>query len=137
MQYLVILSGANVFFETSVGDAPMGDLVIGFIACHLVTAPTDELAVAHAKRNLLVNWNQNFNANRKFGMPSLTIEKMMRLDRSPIPKITQDYFWFRTPEEKDELLEKLSQQPKPWFWQKPAQNICVNGFNNRENAHGL
>lgn len=138
MQYLIILSGENVFFETSVGDAPMGDLVIGFIACHLVEATSDELALAQAKRDLLVQWNQIFNANRKFGMPSLTLERMMRLERAPTPKITQDYFWFRTQEEKVVLIDKLSKQPKPWFWQKPAQDVCISSLKSaQQHPHQL
>lgn len=123
MQYLIILSGENVFFETSAGDAPLGEWMIGFLACQLVNTESETLAVAQAKRDLLVKWNQSFNADRKFGMPHLQVERMLRLERARAPKIAEDYCWFQSLEEKHALIESLTTLPKPWFWQKPAEEV--------------
>lgn len=69
--YKIVLSGENIFFEND-SDAP--EPVIGFITCKLINAETEDLAVATAKRDLLVHWNHSFNSDRKLGMPKLAIE---------------------------------------------------------------
>lgn len=123
MRYLLVLSGENIFFETTSEEDVAPELVIGFLACRLVTAPSDELAIAQAKRDLLVQWNQSFNADRKLGMPLLNVEFMVHLENCRAPKITHDYHWFTALSQKQELLTTLSRLPKKLFWQRAPRVI--------------
>lgn len=115
MYYKVVLSGENIFFENySAGPEP----VIGFITCKLIKAETEELAVALAKRDLLVHWNHSFNADRKLGMPKLHLEHIAEIKGWFKPKSSNDYYWFTDLEHKDEQLAKFMQAPSKWFWRK-------------------
>jgi hypothetical protein len=124
--YKVVLSGENIFFENASrmdSDAP--EPVIGFIACKLIQTDSEELAVAIAKRDLLVQWNQSFNLDRKLGMPKVTVEHVAEVRGWFKPKSTNDYYWFTDSEHKQMQLEKFTQPPRQWFWrsakQKPAE----------------
>ena len=115
--YKVVLSGENIFFENAShidNDAPKP--VIGFITCKLISSDSEELAIAIAKRDLLVQWNQSFNLDRKLGMPKLAIEHMAELRNWFKPKITNDYYWFTDAEHKLAQLDKFTQAPRQWFW---------------------
>ena len=115
--YKVVLSGENIFFENaSPIDQDSPEPVIGFIACKLITASTEELAVATAKRDLLVQWNHSFNQDRKLGMPKLTVEHVELVRGLFKPKMTHDYYWFTDGVHKRAQLEKFTQPPRRWFW---------------------
>lgn len=124
--YKVVLSGENIFFENASrmdSDAP--EPVIGFIACKLIKTDSEELAVAIAKRDLLVHWNHSFNSDRKLGMPKLAVEYIGEVRGWFKPKSTNDYYWFTDSDHKQTQLEKFTQPPRQWFWrsakQKPAE----------------
>lgn len=115
--YKVVLSGENIFFENASrmdSDAP--EPVIGFIACKLIASDTEQLAIATAKRDLLVQWNQSFNLDRKLGMPKLAVEYVAEVRGWFKPKTTHDYYWFTDSEHKQLQLEKFTQAPRQWFW---------------------
>jgi hypothetical protein len=114
MYYRVVASGAGIFFENYDHPEP----VIGFIACRIIEATHEELAIATAKRDILVNWNQSFNADRKLGMPRLFIEDVKPLNRWFKPRIKHDYYWFTSSEHKQQQLEKFTSPPSLWFWRK-------------------
>lgn len=113
--YKVVLSGENIFFE-NYSDAP--DPVIGFITCKLIHADSEDLAIATAKRDLLVHWNHSFNSDRKLGMPKLAIEHIEPIKGWLKPKTSNDYYWFTDPEHKQEQLEQFIHVPSLWFWRK-------------------
>lgn len=113
MYYKVVISGSNIFFENL--DNP--DPVVGFIACRLIQAQTEELAIATAKRNILVDWNHSFNADRRLGLPSLHVEYIAPFKGWLKPKTDHDYFWFTDEEHKTHQIETLTQPRKKWFWQ--------------------
>ena len=115
--YNIILSGANIYFENYHSDQP----VIGFIACRLVRAQTQELALALAKRDLLVDWNHSFNADRKLGLPSLRLEHIAPFKGLLKPKNRHDYYWFTDDAHKQQHLESLTTPAKKWFWCKILQ----------------
>lgn len=114
MYYNVVISGDNIFFENYNTTQP----IIGFIARRLIQAQTEELAIATAKRDILVHWNQSFNADRKLGMPSLHIEHISVFKGWIKPKAKDDYNWFANAEARKELLDKFTQPAKKWFWNK-------------------
>ena len=115
--YKVVLSGENIFFENANGiDSDAPEPVIGFITCKLIQAESEELAIATAKRDLLVQWNQSFNLDRKLGMPKLTLEHIAEVRGWLKPKSTHDYYWFTDQEHKQKQLEKFTQPPRQWFW---------------------
>ena len=111
---MVTLSGDNIFFENYNYANP----IIGFIANRLIQASTEELAVATAKRDILVHWNHSFNADRKLGMPSLHVENVSQFKGWLKPKTKHDYYWFADAETRQEQLAKFTQPSKKWFWNK-------------------
>ena len=113
--YKIVLSGENIFFE-NYSDAP--EPVIGFITCKLISAQTEELAIALAKRDLLVQWNHSFNSDRKMGMPKLSVEFIEPVKGWFKPKATHDYYWFTDEAHKQAHIESLLTPPKTWFWRK-------------------
>ena len=122
--YKVVLSGENIFFENASRidqDAP--EPVIGFIACKLIQAENDALAIATAKRDLLVQWNQSFNLDRKLGMPKLKIEHIEEVRGWFKPKSTNDYYWFTNEDHKVMQLEKFTQPPRQWFWRSARKKV--------------
>lgn len=114
MYYQVVLSGNEIFFENYDHPEP----VIGFIACRIIQTHTEELAIAMAKRDILVNWNQSFNADRKLGMPQLALEHLAVVKQWLKPKIKHDYYWFTNEDHKHEQLNKFTRKPSLWFWRK-------------------
>jgi hypothetical protein len=112
MYYTLVISGENIFFENYDSLEP----TIGFIAFRLVRAQTEELAVAIAKRDILVHWNQSFNADRKLGLPILHLEHIALFKGLIKPTIKHDYYWFSHAEKKQEHIEKLTKPKSPWFW---------------------
>lgn len=117
--YKVVLSGENIFFENASRiDSDSAEPVIGFISCKPITAETPVLALAIAKRDLLVHWNQSFNFDRKMGMPKLTLEYMGEVSGWFKPKSTQDYYWFTSEEHKQTLLAQLGQPLRQRLWRK-------------------
>lgn len=121
--YKVVLSGENIFFENASridSDAP--EPVIGFIACKLIQTESEELAIATAKRDLLVQWNQSFNLDRKLGMPKLGLEHIAEVRGWFKPKSTNDYYWFTDNDHKKSQLEKFTQPPRHWIWRSSKKN---------------
>ena len=114
MYYKVIMSGEIIFFE----NYDITEPVIGFIACRLVKAQSQELAIATAKRDILVHWNQSFNADRRHGMPGLQLEHVAPFTGWKKPKTKHDYYWFSDAEYKQQQIDKFTQPPKKWFWQR-------------------
>lgn len=112
MYYQVIVSGDGIFFENDERSEP----VIGFIAHRVVQAPSEELAVATSKRDILVQWNQQFNADRKLGIPRLRIEKITPVKKWLKPKASQDYFWFTNESHKSGHMDAIARTPVRWFW---------------------
>lgn len=112
MYYKIVISGSGIFFENYDHPEP----VIGFIACRITQAYSEELAIATAKRDILVNWNQSFNADRKLGMPRLTIEHLAPANRWFKPKIQHDYYWFTNETHKQQQLEKFIRPRSFWRW---------------------
>lgn len=99
-------------------DNESAEPVIGFISCKPIQAETPALALAKAKRDLLVHWNQSFNSDRKMGMPTLTLEYMSEMNSWFKPKSTQDYYWFTSEEHKQTLLAQLAQPLRQRLWRK-------------------
>ncbi len=120
--YKVVLSGENIFFE-NYSDAP--EPVIGFVTCKLIQADTEELAIALAKRDLLVHWNHSFNSDRKLGMPKLAIEFIEPVKGWFKPKTTNDYYWFTNAAHKQEQFEKFTRAPSRWFWRKDKKDTPI------------
>lgn len=120
--YKVVLSGENIFFE-NYSDTP--EPVIGFIACKLIKADSEELAIATAKRDLLVNWNHSFNSDRKLGMPKLAIEFVEPVKGWFKPKTSNDYYWFTDAAHKQEQLDKFTRIPSRWFWRRNKKDGIV------------
>lgn len=123
MYYKVVFSGNNIFFEnvSAQPDAGTPDPIIGFVSCRLIKADTEELAIAIAKRDLLVNWNQSFNADRRLGMPKLQLEHVAPISSWLKPRIHNDYYWFTDANHKQEHLGRFI-YPRRWFWQRRRKN---------------
>lgn len=117
--YKVVLTGEDIFFENASRiDNDSAEPVIGFISCKPISAETPALALAIAKRDLLVHWNQSFNFDRKMGMPTLTLEYIGEMRGWFKPKSSQDYYWFTNEVHKQALLAQLTQLPRQRLWRK-------------------
>lgn len=112
--YTVVISGSNIFFENYSNPEP----VVGFVACRSIQAQTEALAVATAKRDILVDWNHSFNADRKLGMPKLQLEHIQIFKGWIKPKTQHDYYWYTDEEHKQQQISDLIAPPKKWFWRK-------------------
>lgn len=113
MYYKVVMSGADIFFEIDGDTVP----VIGFITCRLIEADSDTLAVATIKRDILVYWNQSFNADRKMGLPKLAVEYIAPFKGWIKPKSKHDYHWYTSEEHKQVQLYKFTKPRSFRFWQ--------------------
>lgn len=111
MYYQIIVSGDGIFFEQDEKVEP----VIGFLANRIVQASSEELAIATSKRDILVQWNQLFNTDRKLGMPRLRIEKITPVKQWLKPRSKQDYFWFTSETHKSHFMDELTRTPPRWF----------------------
>jgi hypothetical protein len=111
--YKVVISGSEIFFE-NYNSTP----VVGFIACRLIQAQNEELAIAMAKRDILVDWNRSFNADRKLGLPILHLEYIAPFKGWIKPKIQHDYYWYTDEKHKQAQIAEFTAAPKRWFWQK-------------------
>jgi len=122
MYYKVVFAGENIFFENDSANPDPSlnqpEPIIGFISCQYIRAETEDLAIAIAKRDLLVNWNQSFNADRKLGMPKLTLQHIVTVNRWFKPKTTDDYHWFTSDAHKQEQLSKMLEKSRRWFGNK-------------------
>lgn len=107
--YRIVISGEGFFFDNYGSPEP----VIGFIACRIVKAESESLAIALAKRDILMHWNQSFNADRKLGLPKLHIEAVTQGKRSG-PKPKQDYLFFTSDEQRQAHLAHYCQK-RPWW----------------------
>jgi len=116
--YKVVLSGDNIFFENASALTESAEPIVGFISCKLIEAASQELAVAMAKRDLLVHWNHSFNADRKLGMPKLHLEHIAPVNRWFKPRIHNDYYWFTDADHKQYQLSQFTGEPRRWFWQR-------------------
>jgi len=112
MYYQVIISGTGIFFENDQRAEP----VIGFLATRIIDSSSEELAIATVKRDILVQWNQIFNTDRKLGLPRLGVERVSTIKQWIKPKISQDYYWFTSESHKLSYLNELEKPPARWFW---------------------
>jgi len=113
MHYKIVMTGNDIFVENYGGDEP----IIGFVACRIVKAESEALAIATAKRNILVTWNQSFNADRKVGLPRLEVEKVTSVSPWLAREPKHDYLFYASAEIRQAHLDKLI-NPRRWFRRK-------------------
>lgn len=111
MHYKIVVTGNNILVENYGSTEP----IIGFVACRVIKAESEALAIATAKRNILVNWNQSFNADRKVGLPKLRVEKIDSVSPWLAKEPSTDYFFYSTDEGHREHLDKLTKPRRRWF----------------------
>jgi hypothetical protein len=109
--YKIVLIGENIFFENTDTTEP----IIGFISCKYLQAESLDLAIATAKRDLLMHWNHSFNADRKLGMPKLSLAHGAPIKRLIMPKAGNDYHWFSNDETKQTLLDDCINSKRKWY----------------------
>lgn len=109
--YTVLISGSNIFFEQYENSDP----IVGFISQRLIEAESEDLATAIAKRDILVNWNHSFNADRRLGLPSLQLEYIAAFQGWIKPKTKHDYYWYSDEAQKEELLSKVKKTDNKWW----------------------
>lgn len=103
--YDVIVAGDQIFFENE-SEHP----ITGFVTCRRVQADSAQTAERTAKHTLLINWNQTLNADRKLGVPRLTVEDTRRvglLRRWLRPAPSGDYYFYDSPEVRQQHLAAL------------------------------
>lgn len=110
MHYKIVMTGTEIFIENYGADDP----IIGFVACRIIKAESERLAIATAKRNVLMTWNQSFNADRKVGLPKLVVEKVMTVSPWLAREPKSDYLFYTNRESHQAHLDKLT-KPRRWF----------------------
>lgn len=103
--YDVILTGDNIFFEND-RERP----ITGFVTCRRIEAGTEEEAQRTARHRLLIQWNQTLNADRKLGVPRLSVEHtqpvgLLRRWLQPAP--SGDYYFYDSAEVRQQHLAAL------------------------------
>jgi len=114
MHYKIVLTGSDILVDHYGSPEP----VMGFIACRILKAESEEMAVALAKRNVLIQWNQSFNADRKAGLPKLSLETVTPIKPLFIRKPRHDYYFYDCEEKRQEHLAYFTQGKKGWFRRK-------------------
>ncbi len=103
--YDVILTGDKIFFEND-QERPIN----GFVTCRRVEATSEEEAQRIAKHRLLIHWNQTLNADRKLGVPRLSVAHTLPvslLRRWLRPAPSGDYYFYDSPEVQQQHLAAL------------------------------
>lgn len=106
------MSGDDIFFENYDNPEP----VVGFVTSRVIKAASEDIAIATAKRDILVQWNQSFNADRRLGLPKLAVERLTPIRPWLKPKSQHDYFWFVNPAQKEQQLSELEPKQRSSCW---------------------
>ncbi|WP_347331897.1 hypothetical protein [Marinimicrobium locisalis] len=114
MHYKIVLTGSGILVDHYGSPEP----VMGFVTARLVKAESEDLAVATVKRDVLVQWNQSFNADRKAGLPKLTIEQVTPVRALLARKPKHDFYFYISEEQREEHLQELTQPKRRWFKKK-------------------
>lgn len=117
MHYKIVLTGDGIIVDHYGTEAP----VVGFVACRIVKAESEALAVAMAKRDVLVQWNQSFNADRKAGLPQLVVEKVSTVTPLLTRKPKHDYYFYDTAEKHQEHLAYFTRGKRRLFGKKAKE----------------
>ncbi|MGD8174535.1 hypothetical protein [Marinimicrobium sp. ARAG 43.8] len=109
--FKIVMTGSSILVDHYGSTEP----IVGFVACRLLKAESEELAIATAKRDILVQWNQSFNADRKAGLPKLSIEKISTIRPWLTRKPKHDFYFYVSDEQRFEHLQKLTRTKHRWF----------------------
>lgn len=111
MHYKIVLTGNDIIVDHFGGAEP----VMGFVACRILKANSEKMAIAIAKRDILVQWNQSFNADRKAGLPKLTVDSITPVTPLLTRKPKHDYYFYDSEERRQEHLEYFTKGKKRFF----------------------
>lgn len=109
--YKLLLSGRGILIDHYGSSEPM----MGFVACRILQAESEEMAIAQAKRDILVHWNQSFNADRKAGLPKLSLEHIDPVNRWLTRRPKHDYYFYVTEEQRQEHLARFTKPKRRWL----------------------
>lgn len=109
--YKLLLTGRDILIDHYGSPEPS----MGFVACRILQADSEEMAIAQTKRNILVQWNQSFNADRKAGLPKLSLEHIGRVNRWWTRRPKHDYYFYVTEEQRQEHLELFLDPKRRWL----------------------
>lgn len=109
--YKIVLTGTDIMVDHYGSPEP----IMGFVTCRLVKAESEAMAIATIKRDILVQWNRSFNADRRAGLPRLSVEWIGPVRRWLTRKPRHDFYFFDSNERRDEHLRHLIQPKRRWF----------------------
>lgn len=111
-KFRVIFSARGIFVEN--GSA--GDSFSGFVACRYVKADSEQHAVAVAKRDILMEWNDSYNRKRNAGVPHLKVELAGKL-KNPFKSGEElsGYRFFNDDDQAEDHLLEISETSGRWF----------------------
>lgn len=122
MHYKIVLTGDSIIVDHYGTEPP----AMGFVACRIVKAESEEMAVAVAKRDVLVQWNQSFNADRKAGLPQLTVDKVSTVRPWLTRKPKHDYYFYDSEEKHREHLHHFTRSRRRWFKKRVQKETAEN-----------
>lgn len=112
--YKIVLTGTDILVDHYGSPEP----VMGFVTCRLVRADSETMAIATAKRDILVQWNRSFNADRRAGLPRLSVAQISPVRRWLTRKPRHDFYFYSSDERRDQHLALLT-RPRRWFQRRP------------------
>lgn len=108
--YDIILCGEDIFFENHETHA-----ITGFLTCRRVAAESADEAIIQAKHQVLIHWNQSYNADRRLGVPALSVARVSEVKRWINRQPDQDYYFFDSPDNKAAHQSNLEDSSRPWY----------------------
>lgn len=111
MHYKIVLAGSDILVDHYGSPEP----VMGFVTCRLVKADSEKLAIATVKRDVLMQWNQSFNADRRAGLPKLSVELVTTVHPWMIRKPKHDFYFYVSAEQREAHLQHFTQPKRRWF----------------------
>jgi len=109
--YKLLLTGRGILIDHYGSSEPL----MGFVACRILPAESEAMAIAQAKRDILVHWNQSFNADRKAGLPKLSLDHIVRVNRWLTRRPKHDYYFYVTEEQRQEHLAHFIRPKRRWL----------------------
>lgn len=111
MHYKIVMTGSDILVDHYGSPDP----VMGFVTCRIIKADSEPMAIATVKRDVLVHWNQSFNADRKAGLPKLTVEQITPVTPLLARKPKHDYYFYSCEEARQKHLEHFTKGKRRWF----------------------
>ncbi|MCP8898214.1 hypothetical protein [Gilvimarinus xylanilyticus] len=106
----VVLCGTGIYFDNFT-ETP----IIGFLTARRVAAADTTQAIKLAQHQVLVHWNQSYNAEHKLGVPRLEAVTTTAIRKWLRRALDEDYFFYDSEAVKARHLAHIHHTARPWY----------------------